>query len=144
MDLNKVILIGNVGGDPEFHEMQAGGKLAKFSVATTRKWKDRNSGDRKEDTTWHNIVIFDPYIVDVVEKYVRKGTKVYLEGELKKRSYEKDGEKQWISEIVLPQIRGLLILLGKQRNDGQSSDAPPAGSSTPPPASDDFDDDIPF
>ncbi len=142
MDLNKVMLIGNVGADPEFHDMKGGGELAKFSVATTRKW--RKDGQLNEDTSWHNIVVFNPYVIKAVRDFVRKGTRVYIEGEIKKRSYEKDGVTQWITEIIVPQIRGDMILLGKSRGESQSSGEGRATSSTPQHSSDDFDDDIPF
>lgn len=153
MDLNRVMLLGNVGADPTFHQMQGKGQLAKFSVATTRKWKDKQSGDLKEDTSWHNIVIFNPYLVEITERLVQKGTRVYIEGELKTRSWDTpEGEKKYITEVIVPQIKGELMVEargkgwdtnenpGSQRRRGSGSGGPrPAGDSAPS-----YDDDIPF
>ena len=114
MDLNKAILMGHLGRDPEFFAMQQGGELCKFSVATTRKWKDKNSGQIHEDVAWHNVVVFNPFLVDKVCKpWLAKGTRVYLEGEIKTRSYEKDGEKKYITEITIPQVKGELFVIEK-------------------------------
>ena len=114
MDLNKVILMGHVGKDPMYHAMPSTGtELCKFSVATSRKWKDKRDGTQKEDTSWHNIVVFNPYLVDICKSWLIKGTRVYIEGELKTRSYEKEGEKKYITEIVVPQIKGELFVIEK-------------------------------
>lgn len=113
MDLNKVVIMGHVGQDPEFHAMKQGGELCKFSVATSRRWKNKQTGDKQEDTSWHNIVIFNPYLVDIARTWIQKGTKVYLEGEIKTRSYEKDGDKKYITEIVVPQVKGELFVIEK-------------------------------
>ncbi len=154
MDLNKVMLIGNVGGDPIFHNMGDDKRLAKFSVATSRKWKDKRSGEQREDTAWHNIVVFNPYLVKVVDDWIAKGTRIYLEGEIKTRSYEKDGEKKYITEIIIPQVKGeiMIIARGKGWKDDRTPEAAgtrseaggprPIGDYTPP--QDDYDDDIPF
>lgn len=155
MDLNKVILMGHLGKDPSYHKMGSGTDLCKFSIATTRRWKDRNSGEKKEDTSWHNIVVFNPYLVEVCHNWLEKGTRVYIEGELKTRSYEKDGDKKWITEIIVPQIKGELFVIekgkgwnvnetpgsdrGRGSGSGMQSGAQAAASTTP-----DFDDDIPF
>ena len=145
MDLNKVMLIGNLGSDPEYHDMNTGKRMAKFSVATKRVWK--KDGQKQEQVNWHNIVIFNPYLIEnVVDRWLEKGTRVYLEGEVTTRSYEKDGEKKYITEIVIPQVRGELFVLarGKGWKDEPTEPGRPATSSTPAPSSDDFDDDIPF
>jgi single-strand DNA-binding protein len=114
MDLNKAILMGHLGRDPEFFAMKQGGELCKFSVATTRKWKDKQTSEIHEDVSWHNVVVFNPYLVDrVCKPWLQKGTRVYLEGELKTRSYDKDGEKRYITEIVIPQVKGELFVEAK-------------------------------
>ena len=157
MDLNKVMLIGNVGGDPTYHQMGSEKNLAKFSVATSRKWKDKKSGEQREDTAWHNIVVFNPYLVKVVEDWIIKGTRVYIEGEIKTRSYDKDGEKKYITEIIIS-IKGEIMIVARGkgwRDDRTPADAGtrsgaggprPASESMPPmrPQPDDYDDDIPF
>ena len=148
MDLNKVMLIGNVGADPEYHQMSGDKELARFSLATSRKWK--KDGQQHEDTSWHNIVVFNPYLIDkVIKKFVQKGTRLYLEGEIKTRSYEKDGNKQFITEIIVPQIRGemMVIARGKGWDDSDSNPADRPSSPTYEPSSqqpEDYDDDIPF
>ena len=140
MDLNRLTIIGNVGADPEFHTLQNSGKeMCRFSVATTRRWRDKSSGETKEDTTWHQVVVFNEYLVGVVREYVRKGTKLYVEGESKTRSYYSNDEKKYITELVVPQIVGNIIVLGAR---GRGGDAPPAADAPNP--GDDFDDDIPF
>jgi single-strand DNA-binding protein len=159
MDLNKITLMGHLGKDPEFHAMGTGGELCKFSVATTRKWKDKNTGERKEDTAWHNVVVFNSYLVDICRSWLQKGTRVYIEGEIKTRSYEKDGEKKWITEIIVPQIKGELFVIekGKGWNVNETPGAErgrySSGSGGPKQAGaaaqsavggDDYDDDIPF
>lgn len=140
MNLNKVQLIGNVGADPEFHTMQSGGEMVRLSVATTRKWKNKNTGAMEEDTQWHRVVVFAPFLVNLVKDMVKKGTKVYVEGELKTRSYEQDGVKKYTTEINVPQVVGTIIVLAnyKERNETHSTPQSSASSSQ------DFDDDIPF
>jgi single-strand DNA-binding protein len=149
MDLNKVMLIGNVGADPEYHDMSGDKQLARFSLATSRKWK--KNGEMHEDTQWHNVVVFNQYLLDVVKNFVVKGTRLYLEGELKTRSYEKDGAKQFITEIIVPQVRGeiMVIARGKGWDDSASNpaDRPSQQHSSTSSASsglEDYDDDIPF
>lgn len=151
MDLNKVCLMGHLGKDPTFHSMTNGTELAKFSIATTRKWKDKGSGERREDTSWHNIVVFNQFLVDVVHSWLQKGTRVYLEGELKTRSYEKEGETKWITEVIIPQVKGELFVVekGKGWNVNETPGSERRGSGTTDgglqkPSTDDFDDDIPF
>lgn len=159
MDLNKATIMGHLGKDPEFHTMGQGGELCKFSVATTRKWKDRNTGERKEDTNWHNVVVFNSYLVDICRNWLQKGTRVYIEGEIKTRSYEKDGETKWITELVVPQIKGELFVIEKgkgwdvnetpgaeRRRYSSSGGGGPqqAGAAAAGAFNDDPDDDIPF
>src|SRR3954449_8594982 len=99
--VNKVILVGNLGKDPELRSMQNGGKVVSFSLATSESWKDKNSGERQERTQWHNIVIFNENLGAVAEKYLKKGAKVYVEGQQETRKWQKDGHDHWTTEVVL-------------------------------------------
>ena len=111
--VNKVILVGNLGRDPEVRSMQNGGKVCNLSVATSERWKDRNSGEQQERTEWHRVVIFDDRLVDVAEKFLQKGRKVYLEGELQTRKWQdQSGQDRYTTEVVLRRFRGQLVLLG--------------------------------
>lgn len=116
--VNKVILIGNLGADPEVRTMQNGGKVVNLSVATTDSWKDKNSGERREKTEWHRVVIFNPGLVTVAENYLRKGSKVYLEGALETRSWEQDGQKKYTTEVVLKNYNGQLTMLDSRAGGG--------------------------
>tara|TARA_B100002051_G_C16519282_1_gene526850 strand:- start:218 stop:688 length:471 start_codon:yes stop_codon:yes gene_type:complete len=119
--VNKVILLGNLGKDPDIRSMQSGKKMASFSVATSKRWKDRNTQEQKESTSWHNIVVFNEGLVDVIEKYLKKGAKVYLEGELTTRKYQdKDGNDRYTTEVVLQGYNSNLTMLGS--NNSQSFD----------------------
>ena len=138
--VNKVILVGNLGKNPEVRTLTSGDKVANFSVATSENWKDKTSGERKEKTQWHNVVVFNQGLVGVVEKYLHKGSKVYLEGQLETRKYEKDGKDVYTTEIVLRPYRGELTLLDKP-----SSDTPVGSTSVETtPALDAMDDEIPW
>ena len=118
--VNKVILVGHLGRDPEIRSMQSGDKVANFSIATSETWKDKASGEKKERTTWHNIVVWNQNIVKVVESYVKKGDKIYIEGSIETREYEKDGVKKYATEVVLRPFRGEIVLLGgKKHSDDQ-------------------------
>jgi len=153
--LNKVMLIGNLGKDPEIRSFQNGGKVANFSIATSETWKDRNTGERQERTEWHNVAIFSEGLVGVVERYLKKGSKVYVEGSLRTQSWDKDGQKHYRTEIV---AREMQMLDGRTGGGGGGGGAPsgfeprPGGGAPAPaydnrptlPADDDFDDDIPF
>jgi single-strand DNA-binding protein len=115
--VNKVILIGNLGRDPEVRRMNSGDSVVSFSLATTDTWRDRQTGEKRDRTEWHNIVIFNENIGKVAEQYLKKGSKVYLEGALQSRKYQdKAGAERQITEIVLQKFRGELTLL-----DGRSS-----------------------
>ena len=119
--LNKVILIGNLGKDPEVRFMPDGSKVTSFSLATGEVWKDKVTGERKEKTEWHRITIFNERIVELVEKYVRKGTKVYLEGQLQTRGWtDKTGVERTTTEVVLGKFRGDLIILDAKKADSVS------------------------
>jgi single-strand DNA-binding protein len=118
--VNKVILIGNLGKDPEIRHTQAGDPIANFSIATTESWRDKASGERKDRTEWHNVVIFNDSLAKIAEQYLKKGSKVYLEGQLQSREYtDKDNVKRKVTEIVLQRFRGALTLLDK-REAGES------------------------
>ena len=147
--VNKVILVGNLGRDPEVRSMQNGGKVCNLSVATSERWKDRNTGEQQERTEWHRVVIFDDRIVDVAERFLSKGSKVYLEGELQTRKWQdQSGQDRYTTEVVLRRFRGQLTMLDSrgggggggfgESNDGYNQDAPAA------PAGSDLDDEIPF
>ena len=137
--LNKVQLIGNLGNDPDIINE---GKIAKFSLATSESWKDKASGERKTKTEWHNIVVFNEGLVGVVQQYVKKGSKVYVEGQLQTRKWEdKDGVTKYTTEIVLQNFNGTLTMLGENNSSqasSTSSNAPSTNTST------EIDDDIPF
>ena len=124
--VNKVILIGNLGADPEIRRTQDGRPIANLRIATSESWRDKNTGERKEKTEWHRVVIFNEGLCKVVEQYVKKGSKVYLEGQLQTRKYtDKDGVEKYSTEVVLQQYRGELTMLDGRR-DG-ASDEPRGG-----------------
>ena len=117
--VNKVILIGNVGRDPESRAMQSGGKIVSFSVATSETWNDKASGERKEKTQWHRVAIFNERLGEVAERYVKKGTKVYIEGALESRKFtDQSGQEKEITEVVLARFRGELTLLDSRSGGG--------------------------
>lgn len=117
--LNKVMLIGNLGKDPEVRSMGNGGKVASFSIATSETWKDKQSGERREKTEWHNIVIFNEHLVRVAENYLKKGAKVYIEGALQTRKWEdREGVTKYTTEIVLQRFNGELTMLDSRNSGG--------------------------
>lgn len=146
--INKVILIGNVGNDPEIRNNQQGDPIANLSIATSETWKDKNTGQQKEKTEWHKVVIFGK-LAEIVQSYVKKGSKIYIEGKLKTRKWQdKEGNDRYSTEIVLEGYDGVLQML-----DGKPDSAPAPTQQVAPkqapatsmaPATDDFDDDIPF
>ena len=117
--INKVILVGNVGNQPEIKVTQSSSEeLATFSIATSEKWKDKNSGEQKEKTDWHRIVVFAPGLVRVVKQYVNKGSKLYIEGKMQTREYEgSDGVKRYTTEILLTQYSSALVLLDSKKDN---------------------------
>ena len=122
--LNKVILIGNVGKDPEIRAFPNGGKVASLTLATSESWKDKESGERKERTEWHRISITNDGLVGVVEKYIKKGAKLYIEGQLETRKWtDKDGQEKYSTEIVLRPYSGELLMLDAKK-DGSEPEAP--------------------
>jgi single-strand DNA-binding protein len=157
--VNKVILVGNVGRDPEIRSTQDGTKVANMSLATSETWRDKNSGERKERTEWHRVVIFNERLVDVVEKYVRKGAKLYIEGALQTRKWtDNTGAEKYTTEVVLQRFRGDLTMLdsrggggggmgGGSSDDmgsGSGSGGGMGGSGRPSGGGGDLDDEIPF
>ena len=121
--VNKTILLGNLGRDPEIRSMQSGSKMASFSIATSKRWKDRNTQEQKEKTSWHNIVVFGDGLVDIVEKYVKKGSKIYIEGELQTRKWQdKDGNDRYTTEVILQGYNCNLTLLDNRNNSQMSND----------------------
>ena len=153
--VNKVILVGNLGRDPEVRSFQNGGRVANFSVATSERWRDRQTGEQRERTEWHRVAIFNENLVEIAEKYLRKGSQVYLEGELQTRKWtDQSGQERYTTEVALQRFRGQMMMLGGRGDAGgfagESSDdrSPSQGAAPGAPApaggTDDFDDDIPF
>ena len=162
--VNKVILIGNLGRDPEIRTTQDGTKVANLSVATSEQWRDKNSGERREKTEWHRVVVFNDRLVDVIERYLKKGAKVYLEGALQTRKWtDQSGAEKYTTEVVLQKYRGELTMLdgrgegggggGFEPDDGGYGGGGPGGGGSGGggggraerrPSPPDLDDDIPF
>jgi single-strand DNA-binding protein len=163
--VNKVILVGNLGRDPEVRNTQDGQKIVQLSVATSETWNDRASGERKERTEWHRVVIFNERLADVAERFLRKGSKIYVEGALQTRKWtDQSGQEKYTTEVVLGRFRGELTMLDGRGGEGggmsESGSAPRAsaaprqdrarngGGSAPSwdagPGSSDLDDEIPF
>ena len=146
--VNKVILIGNLGRDPEVRTFQNGGKVCNFSIATSETWKDRNSGERQERTNWHNIAIFNENLAQIAEQYLRKGSKVYVEGQLETRKWQDQaGNDRYTTEVVLRNFRGELTLLdGRSENNNSnfSETASIDDVSSDKVLTNDIDDEIPF
>ena len=112
--VNQVTLVGNLGADPEIRSLPNGGRVANLRVATTETWRDRNSGERQEKTQWHNVAIFAKPLVDLAEKYLRKGSKVYLQGQLEHRKWQdKEGQDRWTTEVVLRPYASDIVLLDR-------------------------------
>jgi single-strand DNA-binding protein len=162
--VNKVILVGNLGRDPEVRHTQDGTKIVHLSVATSERWRDRSSGENRERTEWHRVVIFNERLGEVAEKYLAKGRTVYLEGQLQTRKWtDQSGQEKYTTEVVLQRFRGELTLLGGRGDEagyggGSSDDDEGRGSSSGPGGGggggggggrkssgyDDLDDEIPF
>ena len=147
--VNKVIIIGNLGKDPEVRAFQSGGKVCSFSVATSESWRDKGSGERKERTQWHTISIFSEPLVKVAEQYLRKGSKVYIEGQLETRKWQDQaGNDRYSNEVVLRPYKSELVMLdNKSGSEGggygeRSAPAPGAAPAAGP--SSDFADEIPW
>ena len=129
--VNKVILIGNLGRDPEVRSMQNGGKVANLNIATSDSWKDKNTGERKEKTEWHRVVIFGN-LADIAERYLKKGSKVYVCGQLQTRKWQdQSGQDRYTTEVVVNSIGGKLVGLGSQTAAGSDIDFNTSGSDLP-------------
>jgi len=158
--VNKVILVGNLGRDPEIRSTQDGTQIANLSLATSETWRDRQSGERKERTEWHRVVIFNENLVKVAQQYLKKGSKIYIEGQLQTRKWtDQSGQEKYTTEVVIPRFRGELTMLDGRAGGGGGGDdygsgsagggmgggsgggggGRPAGGKAP-----DFDDEIPF
>jgi len=125
--VNKVTLVGNLGRDPEVRTMDDGGKIVQLSLATSEIWKDKNSGERNEKTEWHRVVIFNEALGRTAEQYLRKGSTVYIEGQLQTRKWTgKDGVEKYTTEVVLQRYRGELTMLGNKADAAVESYQPPA------------------
>ena len=121
--VNKVILIGNLGRDPEVRTMPSGDRVVTFSLATTESWRDKNSGERRDRTEWHNVSIFNENLGKIAEQYCRKGSKIYLEGQLQSREYtDKDGNQRKVTDVVLQRFRGELTLLDGKGGRSEGGD----------------------
>ncbi|MEQ9360317.1 MAG: single-stranded DNA-binding protein [Rhodospirillales bacterium] len=128
--VNKVILVGNLGRDPEVRFSQSGQKIVNMSIATSETWKDKQSGDRKEKTEWHRVVVFDERLADVCERYLKKGSKVYLEGSLQTRKWTgNDGVEKYTTEVVLPRFNGVMTMLDGRGEGGGGGGGYGGGSS---------------
>lgn len=123
--LNKALIIGNVGADPEIRSFSNGGRVANLNIATSEKWKDKATGEMKEKTEWHRVSIMTDGLVGVVESYIKKGSKVYLEGQIETRKWQdKDGNDKYSTEIVLRGFNSKLVMLDSKGQGGQSTPAP--------------------
>jgi len=157
--VNKVILVGNLGRDPETRFTKDGGKIVHLSLATSESWKDRNTGERREKTEWHRVVIFNDRLGEVAEKYLRKGSKVYVEGQIQTRKWtDQSGVEKYTTEVVLQRFRGELTMLDSKGEGGyggggggggayggaSSSGGGNGGSGGSSGGGDDLDDEIPF
>ena len=148
--LNKVLLIGRLGADPEIKQMVNGKNVARLSVATSQSWKDKSTGERKEKTEWHRVVIFNEGLVNIVQQYLKKGANVYLEGQLSTRKWkdEKSGQDKYSTEVVLQGYNSSLTMLGGKNNSNNSNEASQEKSSLPNDQmsqdNSDLDDEIPF
>ena len=144
--VNKVILVGNLGADPEVRRLNSGDAVVNMRIATSETWRDKNSGERRERTEWHNVVIFNEQLGKVAEQYLKKGMKVYLEGQLQTRKWQdQQGQDRYTTEIVLQRYRGELTMLdGKPEGERQERPAERGGYAEPRQSPADLDDEIPF
>jgi single-strand DNA-binding protein len=155
--VNKVILVGNLGRDPEIRNAQDGSKIVQLSIATSENWRDKTTGERKDRTEWHRVVVFNDRIADVAERFLTKGSKVYLEGQLQTRKWtDNEGQEKYTTEVVLGKYRGELTMLDSRAEGGRPAGTGQVGyasggqqgqsfnqqSATPAPS--DFDDEPPF
>ena len=145
--LNKVLLIGRLGADPEVKQMVNGKSVARLSLATSQSWKDKNSGEKKEKTEWHRVVVFNEGLVNVVQQYLKKGAQVYIEGQLTTRKWkdEKSGQDKYSTEVVIQGFNSSLTMLGgSNQNSISSQDNKKSFEQDTQPSQNELDDDIPF
>jgi single-strand DNA-binding protein len=151
--VNKVILVGNLGRDPEIRTLNSGDRVANFSIATSENWRDRNTGERRERTEWHRVVIFNDNLVKVAENYLKKGSKVYIEGALQTRKFQdQSGAERQMTEVVLQKFRGELTMLDGRAEGGARDEGDAGGYASGPRQQSgpketftaDLDDEIPF
>ena len=149
--VNKVTLVGNLGRDPEIRAMQNGDKIVQLSIATSDRWKDKNSGEQREKTEWHRVVIFNDALGKIAEQYLKKGSTVYLEGQLQTRKWtdQQSGQDKYTTEVVLQRYRGELTLLGSRpdnqlNNDYNKSEIDQLSEPSVSNIASDLDDEIPF
>jgi len=148
--VNKVILVGNLGRDPEVRSTQDGAKIVQLSLATSESWKDKATGERRERTEWHRVVIFNEHLAKVAEDYLHKGSKLYVEGQLQTRKWQdKEGLDRYTTEIVLGRFRGELTMLDSRSSEGGGagggpSEEPAAAGAGGGGGASDLDDEIPF
>src|ERR1700757_2894655 len=150
--INKVILVGNLGRDPEIRSTQDGMRIANLAVATSETWRDKMSGERREKTEWHRVAIFNERLAEVAEKYLKKGSKVYIEGQLQTRKWtDQSGQERYTTEVVLQRFRGELTMLDGRPGGGDTGGISEGPPDSPPPnrgggggGGSDLDDDIPF
>ena len=141
--INKVIIVGNLGGDPETRYMPSGSAVTNLTVATNESWKDKQTGEQKERTEWHRVAMFNR-LAEIAAEYLRKGSQVYIEGKLRTRKWQdKNGQDRWTTEIIADEMQMLGSRSGGSAPMSSSSDSAPK-SAPPQPGPDDFDDDIPF
>ena len=128
---NKVIIVGNVGNEPEIRTFQSGEKVANYSIATSEKWKDKTTGEKKEKTEWHRVVVKNQNLVKVIEDYVKKGSKLYIEGQLETRKWQDiDGKDRYTTEVVLKHYRGELVLLDSRSSNELPNETDSSESAT--------------
>jgi len=152
--VNKVILVGNLGKDPEIRMTQEGVKVVNLSLATSEQWRDKDTQERKERTEWHRVVIFNEKLADIADKYLRKGSKIYIEGQLQTRKWtDQSGQEKYTTEVVVPRFRGEITMLDGLKSQGGMGDSSSGPSSEPSsvplaressPSLGDIDDEIPF
>lgn len=147
--INKVILVGNIGQEPQTRTMQSGQKVVSFSLATSDRWRDRQTGEQKEQTEWHRVVIFNPNLVEVAERMLQKGTKLYIEGSLRTRKWQnQQGVDTFTTEVVLNQFSGTMVILSGAKSVDSMGGASATPTSAPAPTEEisiaEIGDDIPF
>ena len=146
--LNKIMLLGNLGNEPEIKATKSGSEFANLSIATTESWKDKNSGEKKEKTEWHRVVIFNQGLVKVVKNYCHKGDKLYIEGAIRTRKYDQDGQTKYSTEVVLGQYSGNIVMCSPKNSNSDAKvhgiDYPTKAQAQANRMEEELDDEIPF